>query len=90
MFHIYAQGNNIDYGLGSKIYLENVSSPYLTTLAVNNIQHFLMGYQDSESKKWKIDLINSSNINQTVNSITFANEKLINIKGHEDSFLAII
>lgn len=47
MFQIYAQGNGINYGVGHKIFIENIKNPLLTTLTVNGVQHFLFGYQNS-------------------------------------------
>ena len=71
MFQIYAQGNGIDYGVGQKFFIENIANPLLTTLTVNGVQHFLFGYQNTVTQNWRIDLVNSSNTNQTINSIYF-------------------
>lgn len=86
MFQIYAQGNETDYGFGKRLNLSLRSNPLLTTLTVSNVQHFLLGYLDNSTSKWKIDLINSSNLNQTVASTTIDDGTLINVKGHEDTF----
>jgi hypothetical protein len=90
MFQIYAQGNGINYGVGQKLLIENIKNPLLTTLTVNGVQHFLFGYQNFVTQNWRIDLVNSSNTNHTINSITFNDDKLVNIKGSDDTFLAIV
>lgn len=90
VFQVFALGKGRDFGLGERIEIENAADPLLTTLEVNGVKQVLLGYNDLGSKTYKVDLLNSSNPKQRLNSFSLSDASIRTMKGSEDTFAAFV